>query len=306
MAIIKDAGADKLKSSEQLANRTSRGSSKKATATDMAAALTADDVPKEVPSYLMACFKALTNELLDREDTKRQELKCEIKAEMRAEFQGKLDEKDAKIAEMDATISELTKKVRQNHFILDSQAQYARSENIKIHGIEYDQGEDTNEIVKNVFKYCGVSITDNDISVSHRMMSKEKMDTEITPANCHTKIPAIIARVSHRDFKSKLQEAKKTITTNTECPPKLKKAMIYEDVTPLRSKIMYQLRNRDNKEAFRFVWSKGGRIYARTPSNAALPRENQGPPIIINTPHDLVKAGFSKDEIEGIINSVRH
>ena len=88
MAIIKDAGADKLKSSEQLANRTSRGSRKKATATDTAAALT-DDGPKEVPSYLMACLKALANELLEREDTKRQELKDELKDEIRAEFQGK-------------------------------------------------------------------------------------------------------------------------------------------------------------------------------------------------------------------------
>ena len=46
MVIIKDAGADKLKSIENLANRTSRGRSKKAT--DSAGALT-DDRPKEVP-----------------------------------------------------------------------------------------------------------------------------------------------------------------------------------------------------------------------------------------------------------------
>ena len=46
MAIIKDAGADKLKSNESLANRTSRGRSKKTT--DSAGALT-DDRPKEVP-----------------------------------------------------------------------------------------------------------------------------------------------------------------------------------------------------------------------------------------------------------------
>ena len=45
MAIIKDAGADKLKSSENLANRTSRGSSKKTT--DSAGALT-DDGPMKV------------------------------------------------------------------------------------------------------------------------------------------------------------------------------------------------------------------------------------------------------------------
>ena len=48
---------------------------------------------------------------MKREDTMRQELKDELKAELRGEFQGKLDEKDAKIAEMEASISDLTKKV---------------------------------------------------------------------------------------------------------------------------------------------------------------------------------------------------
>ena len=46
MAFIKNAGADKLKSNENLAKRTSRGGSKKATVS--AGALT-DDRPKEVP-----------------------------------------------------------------------------------------------------------------------------------------------------------------------------------------------------------------------------------------------------------------
>ena len=29
-------------------------------------------------------------------------------------------------------------------------------------------------MVKNVFKYCGIPITESNISVSHRLMSKEK------------------------------------------------------------------------------------------------------------------------------------
>ena len=48
---------------------------------------------------------------MKREDTMRQELKDELNAELRGEFHGKLDEKDAKIAEMEASISDLTKKV---------------------------------------------------------------------------------------------------------------------------------------------------------------------------------------------------
>ena len=48
---------------------------------------------------------------MEKEDTKRQELNDDLIAEIRGESQGKIDEKDAKIAEMEATISDLTKKL---------------------------------------------------------------------------------------------------------------------------------------------------------------------------------------------------
>ena len=69
---------------------------------------------------------------------------------------------------------------------------------------------------------------------------------------------------------------------------------------------MYHLRQRKDKQAFRYVWSKGGRIYARTPEDAALPREQQSKPAIINTPDDLMKVVFSMKEVEDIINNVRN
>ena len=149
------------------------------------------------------------------------------------------------MAEKDAKIEELERKVKENQYNLDAQAQYNRSENIKIHGIEYNKGEDTNEIVKNVAKYCGVEINDVDLSTSHRLMSKEEMNSQINPSNRDSKIPPIIARVNRRDIKTKLLEAKKTITTNVQCPTHLKNALIYEDVTPLCSRIMYHLRLRN-------------------------------------------------------------
>ena len=73
--------------------------------------------------------------------------------------------------------------MKENLYSIDAQAQYNRSENIKIHGIEYTKGEDTNKIVKDVAKFCGVQINDVDISTSHRLMSKEDMDAQINPAN---------------------------------------------------------------------------------------------------------------------------
>ena len=86
-------------------------------------------------------------------------------------------------------------------------------------------------------------------------MSKDEMNAQINPSNSDTKIPVIIARVNRRDLKVKLLENKKNITTNVQCPDHLRKALIYDDVTPLRSRMMFHLRQRNDKTAFRFVWS---------------------------------------------------
>ena len=279
---LKSAGDEQIKSDNANSGRSSRQKGKPDDGDE--------NCLKEVPPYILKCFKILVTNLTEREDNLRKELEEKF---------------DRKLAEKDEIISELEKKVRANHFNIDAQAQYNRSENIKIHGIEYKKGEDTNEIVKDVAKHCGVEINDIDLSTSHRLMSKEEMNSQIHPSNRDTKIPVIIARINRRDLKAKLLEAKKNITINTNCPDHLKKALIYEDVTPLRSRIMYHLRQRNNKEAFKYVWSKGGRIYARTPEDAALPRDEQPRPFIINTPDDLEKVGFRKDEIEDIINNVR-
>ena len=279
MNLLKIAGDEKLKSDNSNPGRSSRTKG------------TDDASPKEVPAYILACFSVLITQLAEREDNKRQEMKEEFEKQLKEKYE---------------IILRLENKVKENLYSIDAQAQYNRSENIKIHGIEYTKGEDTNKIVKDVAKFCGVQINDVDISTSHRLMSKEDMDAQINPANRDKKMPPIIARVNRRDLKTQLLENKKTITTNVDCPANLKHALIYEDVTPLRSRIMYQLRHRNDKKAYRYVWSKGGRIYARTHEQAALPRDQQGRPHIINTPDDLEKLGFTKEEISNIINNVRN
>ena len=291
MAQIKTSGEDKLKASNDQAARTSRTTSKAGKSGDTVA-----DVPiKEIPPYIVAMFETMINNLMEREDNAKEQMKKDFQAEL---------------AKKDAIILDLRKKVRDNKFDLDALNQYTRSENIKIHDIEYRKGEDTNQILKDVGKYCGVDIKDSDISVTHRLMSIEEMDKQITPANKDTKIPVIIARFNRRDVKAKLLEARKTITTNVDCPDNLKKAIMFEDVTPLKSRIMYELRHRldkndKKKKAYRYVWSKGGRIYAHTLEDVEKPRDQQDKPFVINNPDDLAKLDFSELEIENIINNVR-
>ena len=60
------------------------------------------------------------------------------------------------------------------------------------------------------------------------------------------------------------------------------------------------IRHRLHKQ---YVWSRGGRIFCRTPEEASM---NPVPkPKVINKPEDLAKVGFSEEEIEAIILNKR-
>ena len=64
--------------------------------------------------------------------------------------------------------------------------------------------------------------------------------------------------------------------------------------------MMYQVQQCDDKKAFKYVWSRGGRIFVRTHEEAEA--DPQPRPHVINHPDDLSKVGFSESEIEAIIN----
>ena len=229
MNLVKSAGNDKLKAS---------GDNKhpvcKATRSNKSG--NSDEVNvvfNEVPEFMLKCIEVAITNLREEQDIK---------------FNAKLEEMELKLEDKDKLIKELRSELREQQFEMDALAQYTRSENFKILGVQYKKGENTNEIVKDIAKYAGVTLTDQDISVSHRLMSIEKMDKEITPANRDKKIPAIIVRVDKRDVKTKMLQAKKNLALNPDCPENIKGATMYEDVTPLRSRMMFAPRNRNDKK----------------------------------------------------------
>ena len=90
-------------------------------------------------------------------------------------------------------------------------------------------------------------------------------------------------------------------------------AAIFDDVTPLRSRILCSLRNKqdnENKKVYKFVWTKDGRIYARTEEESQRRNSSgeldQPKPHIINKPQDLAKLGWTLREINDIIHNIRN
>ena len=248
----------------------------------------------EIPQFFLDLMAENNRLLLLRQDT--------VISELREEYENRLSEKDKKIAD-------LQKEVREKAYELDALGQYGRLDNLKIEGVEVQQGENTDAIVKELGRVLDVEIKSEDISTSHRIggnSNEQQPDTSNLPVGTITrkrKTPSIIVRFTRRELKIKLFEARRQLQSNINTPAKFKNVRIYEDVTPMRSRIMYELRTRDSRQMFKYVWSRGGRIYCLKPEDV-VPRGHTGQrtkPTVINTPEDLKKVGFSDQEIEDII-----
>ena len=247
---------------------------------------------------------AITNELL------KEVLECiQVNvSELREEFNDKLSAKDAevndKLLARDAKFCELQSDNSELRYQLDAASQYNRRENLKIIGVKYDKDEDVNKIVKDIAAHVGVTLEDRDISVAHRLLTSEDKEDANNPtaSGKPQRIPSIIVKCVQRDIKSKFFNARKQNVEKAGSP--YPDAVIYEDVTPLRSRIMYQLRNRkdqaDNKK-WKYVWSREGRIYCRTEEESM--QNPQPKPHIVNRVEDLRKLEFTEQEINAIIKS---
>ena len=249
----------------------------------------------KLPDYMIHGLRVLVENIFERQDN----INTDLKENHEKQLKDLKENYDRELSDRDSVIDKLRVDLRKCIFDIDGQAQYNRSENFKIHGVVYKSGEDVNTITKDLGKYSGVKIEDGDISCGHRLMSKSELEKRATSSQRNDQAPPIIVRLNRRDLKDKLLVASKNIRSNSECPEYLKGVRIYEDVTPLRSRMMYQLRQRDDKKAFKYVWSRGGRIFVRTHEEAEA--DPQPRPHVINHPDDLSKVGFSESEIEAII-----
>ena len=155
-------------------------------------------------------------------------------------------------------------------FEIDRLEQYSRRENVRIRGIPFTEGEDTDKIAVDLAKECGVEMTKSDISTSHRLQSKK------SPA-------PIVVRLVRREKKVELMKAKRI--------PKAKRDKVYidEDLTPLRAKMFHAMRNDPSVSA---VWTIDGRLHCR------VTLDGKELKTVVDTPEDLFHLGWSQDKLK--------
>ena len=204
--------------------------------------------------------------------------------------------------EKDKKISELCNETVEFKQQIDSSSQYNRRDNIKFTGIPQVEDENLVSIIQDVTKHIGREITEQDISDIHRLPNQNEANGGNRGAS------TIICRLNRRRVKYEVMDKKKHLRSYPH--PVYSNLGIYEDLTPLRSRMLYALRNRTNSagmKEFKFTWSKEGRIFCRTEQQTKPvgPGQKLPKPGIVNKPSDLLKLGFNEQEVQDIINNKR-
>ena len=118
---------------------------------------------------------------------------------------------------------------------------YSRRESIRISGIPEIEGENTNALVTKLAADIGVSVTETDISVSHRLPGR--------PGSARP----IIVKFVRRDTKTSMMKNKRRL-----CDLDRKGVFLNDDLTPFRAKLGRTLRN---DSTIGNVWTIDGRIF---------------------------------------------
>ena len=171
---------------------------------------------------------------------------------------------------------------------LEKLQQYINRDVIKICGVPEPTGlgprqhEDTNRTVKKVFsKLNNTVITDQDISVTHRIKSKVQRSGQPK---------AILFKTSRRDFRNNLMRMKKDMRENQEFKADYPDVFIVEHLTPKRSGVAYKLRNDSNIEK---CWTIDGKIKV-----VKVGASSQDRPITIDSLADLKYLDWDQKDID--------
>ena len=211
------------------------------------------------------------------------------------------------IEQLKTQINELGEEVNDLRFQLDCNKQQQLQDSVKITGVEMKEGENVKEIVKHIAEHTmGLDLQDADISTAYRINTKYDPEsaTERTTTGRPAKIPTIVVKYTKRDTKSAQIKAKRQIKNKPGC--KYPNAEIYEEVTPVRSRIMYALRKKVDEAGnrkFKYVWSSNGKILVRTEEEAKM--DTVPRPKAIQKPEDLIKYGWTEDEVAKIIRNIK-
>ncbi|CAG2199234.1 unnamed protein product [Mytilus edulis] len=185
-------------------------------------------------------------------------------------------------AVQDAKIEKIYSAVRLNAYAIDNQNQYSRRENLRIAGINEEEGEDLFSVLVTICDAMNLKLNKSDIVSCHRVGKKGIQNNNRT----------VIMRTT-RDFKAKIFANKKGLHGK----PDFKNIYFNDDLTTLKFKLFQIVRKLDNVKA---AHTRDGKIHCILKDNSRQ---------IVENPDDLfklVKEGNSSNRVSSQVIVTAH
>ena len=162
---------------------------------------------------------------------------------------------------------------------VDSLEQYGRRLNLEIVGVPFKEEENTNQIVVEVAKLLHVPLSSEQISTSHRLQTRSKLNNRKTDAS-----PPIIVRFLSRDVRNQFFANRKfarSANLKDFFVKGTEKLFVNENLTQSRKKLFWQVKQKAKANNYKYYWTVNGNIYVRNSS--------ESDPLLIKNVNDLSK-----------------
>ena len=165
------------------------------------------------------------------------------------------------IKELNQSLQNVTEHVMAIDNEVGDQQQYSKKENLKVKGIPVRDGENTTEILLELFNSMeNIKVDYKDISTSHRMNGSNANNNDI------------IVRFSNRDLKNAIFKEKKQLrrlsTSRFSFPVKLNSLYISEHLTKYNEGLFYEARQLKKRGIVKYVWTYNCQIFVRRDDNS--------------------------------------
>lgn len=197
------------------------------------------------------------------------EIRSDLKVLMKIAVSEAIDEKLADLKADNERLtrenSALKKRVSTLEAQMDASEQYSRRNSLRISGIPETVNDDTDQIVLHVAETVGVNISPSEIDRSHRLGR---------PGN--RQIRDILVKFTSYRARERLMKNRRNLKTS-----ELRGVFVNEDLTKVRSKLLFEARKCVKTKHLLGAWSSDGRI---------LVKDKKGTVAVVTCEEDIGRA----------------
>ena len=201
---------------------------------------------KKIATFIEEAFQPKLNTLV------QDSIQSQLAGLVTSIVNGVLEGLNAKITSLETENIELKKRISKLETVADNAEQYSRRNCLRISGINENPNECTDSIVLDLAKAIDVELKIEDIDRSHRL---GKPGSEASP---RSKPRDIIVKFATYRMRQKVYKSR-TLTKERN----YRRVFINEDLTILRSQLLYEARRRVKSKQLKSAWSSDGTILVK-------------------------------------------